>query len=495
VSATTFSYFGPELVVLGTAILVVVAGLFLERGRASDDADRARLVAASLAILGCLIAIGYLFGFVAVSRTPLDPLSGTFVVDHFALYLKIILLLFAVVTILLGYRFSATFRPHQTEFIGLILLATLGGMFMASAREMIELYVALETLSIALYVMVALNKGQRLSSEAGFKYLIVGGASSAVLLYGLAILYGLTGRTNLDAVARAIVAGGASSPALVLASILIIGGLSFKIAAVPFHQWVPDVYQGAPTPVTAFVAVSSKTAGYGLLIRVLTSALLPLSAQWTIYLAVIAAVTMSLGNITALSQTNIKRLLGYSSIAHAGYIVMGLVAIANPSTRSLGIGAVLFYLLTYGLTNLAAFGAVQAVESNLGSDEIGALSGLRERSGTLALVLTLAMLSLTGIPPLIGFFAKVFVFLAAVQAGYAWLGLVAVANSALSAVYYLRVVRTIYLEEGKPGRPLLVGRPMWAALGAGVLAILPLTVVVSLFVDRAQAAARAVFLR
>jgi len=492
-SVNTLTYFAPELIVLGTALLIVVLGLFLERG--GGDGERIRLLGAALAILGCVVAMINLLGFVVVSRTPVDLLYGTFIVDHFALYLKLILLVFAIVTILLGYRFSETFRPHQSEFIALILLATVGGMFMASAREMIELYVALETLSISLYVMVALNRRQRLSSEAGFKYLVVGGASSAVLLYGLAILYGLTGRTNLDAVGRTIVAGGTSSPALVLASILIIGGLSFKIAVVPFHQWVPDVYQGAPTPVTAFIAVSSKTAGYALLIRILSSALLPLASQWTIYLAVVAAITMTIGNVTALSQTNIKRLLGYSSIAHAGYLVMGLVAIANPSSRALGIGALLFYLLVYGLTNLAAFGAVQAVESNLGSDEISALAGLRVRSGGLALVLALAMMSLTGIPPLIGFFAKVFVFLAAVQAGYAWLALVAVANSALSAVYYLRVVRTVYLEEGRPGRPLVVGRPMWAALGAGVLAILPLAIVVSVFVDRAQGAAHAVFLR
>ena len=251
---------------------------------------------------------------------------------------------------------------------------------MASAREMIELYVALETLSIALYVMVAFNKGERLSSEAGFKYLVVGAASSAILLYGLAILYGLTGRTNLDAVGQEIAKSGSASPALVLAAILIIGGFSFKIAAVPFHQWVPDVYQGAPTPVTAFISVSSKAAGYGLLIRVLTSALLPLGHQWGLYLAIVAALTMTVGNLSALEQTSLKRLLGYSSIAHAGYIVMGLVAISDPRSATIGIAALLFYILVYGLTNLAAFAALQTAESGLGSDEMSALAGLGKRS-------------------------------------------------------------------------------------------------------------------
>jgi NADH-quinone oxidoreductase subunit N len=376
------------------------------------------------------------------------------------------------------------------------MLATLGGMFMVSAREMIELFVALETLSLALYVMVAFEKRQRLSAEAGFKYLVIGAASSAVLLYGLTILYGLTGRTELDAVARVVAQEGTASPALLLATILVIGGLSFKIAVVPFHQWVPDVYQGAPTPVSAFIAVSSKAAAYGLVIRVLTSALFPLHQQWGIYLAIIAAVTMTVGNITALSQTSVKRLLGYSSIAHAGYIILGLLAVTgSAATADLGLGALLFYILVYGLTNLVAFGAVTAVEEGLGSDDIHVFGGLRRRSGGLALVLSLALLSLTGIPPLIGFFAKFFIFLAAVRAGYTWLVVIAVANSALSAVYYLKVVLAMYFEEGRGARTFNVGAPMWAALGIGVAAILPLVLVVGPFVNYAQKGAHAVFLR
>ncbi|HEY8739328.1 MAG TPA: NADH-quinone oxidoreductase subunit N, partial [Candidatus Dormibacteraeota bacterium] len=314
----TLSYFVPEIIVIVTALLVVVAGLLIESDHQADDrgGERPRVVATALALLGCLAALVSVAALVGTSSTPLNPLSGTFLLDHFALFFEAILLVFAIVTVLLGYRFSEHFRPHQSEFIALILLATVGGMFMVSAREMIQLYVSLETLSIALYVMVAFSKTSRLSSEAAFKYLIVGAASSAILLYGLAILYGLTGRTELDAVARQVASGGSNSPALVLAMIFVIGGLSFKIAAVPFHQWVPDVYQGAPTPVTAFVSVSSKAAGYGLLIRVLNSALLPLSHQWAIYLAVIAVATMIVGNVTALSQTSVKRLMGYSSIAH-----------------------------------------------------------------------------------------------------------------------------------------------------------------------------------
>jgi proton-translocating NADH-quinone oxidoreductase chain N len=495
--------FIPELIVLGTALLVIVGGLFFEPehpiiprgrgGRVDDMAGgvRARAFASGVGVAGSLAALVSIYFQVSRTGHALDPLYGTFILDHYALYFKAILLVFAIVTMLLGYRFSEHFRPHQSEFIGLILIATVGGMFMASAREMIELYVALETLSIALYVMVAFNKRERLSSEAGFKYLVVGAASSAVLLYGLAILYGLTGRTDLGAVAKVILAGGSNSPALVLATIFVVGGFSFKIAAVPFHQWVPDVYQGAPIPVTAFISVSSKAAGYALLIRVLTSALGPSTHQWQIYLAIIAAVTMTIGNISALNQTSVKRLLGYSSIAHAGYIVMGLVALADPATAKIALGAILFYVLVYGLTSLAAFGAVQASEEALASDDITAFVGLGHRAGGIALVLSLSLLSLTGIPPLVGFLMKFFIFLAAVQAGYSWLVLIAVANSALSAVYYLRLVRTLYIdpEKGASTRPVPVGTAVWTALGVGVISILPLAAFANGFVTSAQQAA------
>jgi NADH-quinone oxidoreductase subunit N len=243
------------------------------------------------------------------------------------------------------------------------------------------------------------------------------------------------------------------------------------------------------------VSTASKAAGYGLLIRILGTALLPMSHQWQIYLAVVAAVTMTVGNVTALSQTSVKRLLGYSSIAHAGYIVMGLVAMANPSTAQLGLAVVLFYILAYGLTNLAAFGAVQAVEDTLGTDEISALAGFGRRSGTVGMVMSLSLLSLTGIPPLVGFFAKVFVFLAAVQAGYSWLVLVALVNSAVSAVYYLKVVRSMYSDEGAVGRPVRIGPALGTALGFGVVSLLPLVIVANAFVERAQKAAETLFLK
>src|ERR1035437_10319433 len=278
--------------------------------------------------------------------------------------------------------------------------------------------------------------------------------------------------------------------------VFIIGGFSFKIAAVPFHQWVPDVYQGAPTPVTAFISVSSKVAGYALLIRVLTSALGPLSHQWQIYLAVIAVITMTVGNISALNQTSVKRLLGYSSIAHAVYILTGLVAMADSANAQIALGAVLFYILVYGLTNLAGFGAVQVAEEALGSDDISAFTGFAHRSGGVSLVLALAFLSLTGIPPLIGFLAKFFVFLAAVQAGYSWLVLVAVANSALSAGYYLRGGRILYLDPERAGsqqRPVRVGPAMWTALGVGLISILPLAIFANGFIAGAQQAASAIF--
>ncbi|MHB8509380.1 MAG: NADH-quinone oxidoreductase subunit N [Candidatus Dormibacteria bacterium] len=485
-------YFIPELITLGFAAVALVSGLLVERDGPVSAGAPARTAALLIGLVGSALALVSLLMFPGRHVT-VDVLAGTFITDNYAIFFKAILLVFAFVTVLLAHRSGERFHPHQSEFVALVLLATAGGMFMASAREMIELYVALETLSIALYVMVAFNKKDRLSSEAAFKYLVVGAASSAILLYGLAILYGLTGRTDLYAVAHQLAAQGAPSPALIVAMIFVIGGFSFKIAAVPFHQWVPDVYQGAPTPVTAFVSVTSKAAGYALLVRVLTSALLPVANRWGVYLAIIAAITMTVGNVTALSQTSLKRLLGYSSIAHAGYLVMGIVAVSRGGqVAELGLGALLFYLLVYGLTNLAAFSAVQAVEDNLGTDDISALGGLGHSSSRLALGLSICLLSLTGIPPLVGFFAKFLLFLAAVQAGYSWLAVVALANSALSSVYYLRVVRAMYLDDAREGaRPLVVTNSLWAVMGIGMLAIVVLPVFSSGFVDLARKGAAA----
>jgi proton-translocating NADH-quinone oxidoreductase chain N len=280
---------------------------------------------------------------------------------------------------------------------------------------------------------------------------------------------------------------------LVLAAIFVIGGLSFKIAAVPFHQWVPDVYQGAPTPVTAFISVSSKAAGYALLVRVLTSALLPIAPRWGVYIAVASALTMTIGNVSALGQTSLKRLLGYSSIAQAGYLMLGLVALsAGGPAATLGLGGLLFYLLVYGLTNLAAFACVEAAEAGLGGDDIALFAGLGRRAGPLALILSVCLVSLTGVPPLIGFFAKLFVFLAAVQAGYTWLVLLALANSALSSVYYLRFVRAMYLDEGRETRRLSVPLPVWVVMGIGMVAIVPLSILAGQLADVAQKGASAV---
>jgi NAD(P)H-quinone oxidoreductase subunit 2 len=480
----------PELVLLATAFLVVLIGLVMEAG--GGDSERPAQATAVVGLLGTAIAFARVLLDVKPSGSALDLFSGAFVLDHLALWFQAILLIFAFVTILLGWRFSRRFKPHQSEFMALILLATVGGMFMASAREMIQLFVSLETLSISLYVLTAFNKGERLSSEAGFKYLVFGAASSAVLLYGLAILYGLTGRTELAAVAAQVTAQG-SSPALVLAAIFVIGGLSFKIAAVPFHQWVPDVYQGAPTPVTAFISVSSKAAGYALLVRVLTSALLPIAPRWGVYIAVASALTMTIGNVSALGQTSLKRLLGYSSIAQAGYLMLGLVALsAGGPAATLGLGGLLFYLLVYGLTNLAAFACVEAAEAGLGGDDIALFAGLGRRAGPLALILSVCLVSLTGVPPLIGFFAKLFVFLAAVQAGYTWLVLLALANSALSSVYYLRFVRAMYLDEGRETRRLSVPLPVWVVMGIGMVAIVPLSILAGQLADVAQKGASAV---
>jgi NADH-quinone oxidoreductase subunit N len=476
----------PEAVLLGGALVCCTVAAISRRATV-----RVYQGIVGVTLLGTTIS-----ALVYLRNMPRDgyvAYSDAIVVDRYAVFLVPTLCAFTLFTVLAGDSLEDRIRPHLGEYHALLLAATLGAVLLVSAREMIAFYIALELLSVSLYVLVGIVKTDARGSEAAFKYLIIGAASSAVLLYGLAILYGLTGRTDLYAVAQEIAAQGGNSPALMLATVFVIGGLSFKIAAVPFHQWVPDVYQGSPTPVTAFVSVSSKAAGYALLVRVLTSALLPVAPRWGVYLAITAALTMTVGNVSALGQTSLKRLLGYSSIAQAGYLMLGLVALsAGGDAARVGLTGLLFYLLVYGLTNLAAFAAVEAAEAGLGGDDVAVYAGLAQRAPGLALILSLCLVSLTGIPPLIGFFAKLFVFTAAIQAGYPWLVVVALANSALSSVYYLRFVRAMYYDEGRETRRFSVPWSIWAVLGIGVVAMLPLVLIGGQALSLAQKAAAAI---
>jgi NADH-quinone oxidoreductase subunit N len=414
--------------------------------------------------------VGYVAaGFVAVALLysftiqPVDEpfFHGMFRLDPFALYFKRLFLLALAVVLLMAAEFSPRIESGVVEFYALLMFCATGMLLIASVNDFILLFVSLELVTITLYVLASYLRRQLPSLEAGTKYLILGALSSGFTVYGIAYIFGTTGTTNFDKLATLLQSQvGTPAPAFVLGMLLVLTGLGFKIASVPFQVWAPDVYQGAPTPVTAFLAVGSKAAGFALLLRVLYTGLLPVSMVWNTLIAVLAGATLLYGNLGAIPQHNIKRLLGYSSIGHAGYMLMGVAAV-----NALGAGAVLFYLGQYAFTNLCAFLAIIAATAATGSDEIPSFSGLGKRSPILGLALFLSMMSLAGIPPLSGFFGKFQLFAAVVQRAqtdpfYYVLAGIGIAAVVISLYFYLGVGRAIYLQEAEDSSPIIISRPM-----------------------------------
>ncbi len=422
--------------------------------------------------LGVWTALG-LVAVLALSLALAQP-SGSQVVwggilrhDGYSFVFRMLFLVGALVTALL-----AMDVPHLGDkgaFYLLLLTSTLGMMLMAMANNLIMVFLAVETASIPLYVMAGFYPKDRASAEAGFKYMLFGALASAVLVYGMTLLYGLAGATDFAGVVAGLQQATWPVWMTVAVLLLVLAGFAFKVAAVPFHFWAPDVYTGAPTPIAAYLSTASKAAGFAVLVRFLLAAL-PGSTLpwWGAFLAAMAAATMTVGNFLALAQRNLKRLLAYSSIAHAGYILIGVVAASH-----LGVTAAVFYLVVYLLTNLVAFGVVVALESAGGTSEIRSLAGLYKRSPLLALFLMTAFLSLAGVPPFSGFVAKVWVFTAAVEAGLIWLAIVGVLNAIVGLYYYLIVLKVAYVydaPEEEMHRPVRVPRVQAAALG--VLSVL-----------------------
>jgi NADH-quinone oxidoreductase subunit N len=355
------------------------------------------------------------------------------------------------------------------EFYVLMLVSTLGMCLMASSADIIMLYLAIETTSIPMYILAGFMTNDDKSTESGFKYLLFGAAASTIMLYGFSLLYGFTGQTNIHSISLSFYHDQLPLVAIIGSFLLIFVGFGFKISAFPFHFWAPDVYEGAPTPIAGFLSTASKAAGFVVLLRVLITVFTPSATpQWNNILAVVAVLTMTIGNIIALAQKNIKRLLAFSSIAHAGYILIGVVALSQ-----LGVISVVFYLVAYLITNLAAFGIVMTFSSVVGSDEISAYSGLSRRKPWLALAMLVAFLSLAGMPPLAGFIAKLFIFAAAVKVDMVWLAFVGVLNSIVGLYYYLTVLKHVYLfRSDDETKPLEISRPYSIALTILVIGII-----------------------
>ncbi|HEX2988203.1 MAG TPA: NADH-quinone oxidoreductase subunit N [Chloroflexota bacterium] len=460
----------PELILAGFGSLVIVVDLFL-----TPRSKRANLY---LALLGMVVAAAAVLPQVGRNTT---SFGGTLVVDDFALFFKAAFLLAAALVALSAQSFLERHPGGEGEFYGLLLFSTTGMMLMAGTRELISIYVALELTSISLYLLAGAARRDQKSSEAALKYLLLGALSSAVLLYGMALLYGLSGTTDLSGIAQAV--GSGRSPALLLGMSLVAAGFGFKIAAVPFQMWAPDVYEGAPTPVTAFLSVASKAAGFVVLIRVFNVALPGLSPDWVVLFGTLSALTMTLGNVVALTQTNIKRMLAYSSIGHAGYLLMG-VAAASAS----GLSSLMFYMLAYTFTNVAAFTVVILASKAIPDDRIGGYAGLHKRSPLLAFAMAASLLSLAGLPPMVGFFAKFYLFAAAYQAGLVWLVVLGLLTSAVSLYYYSMVIRQMYLAAPSEEAPVRFSVPAGVSLTLSVAAVFALGILSGPVVGFAQVA-------
>ncbi len=457
-----FAAIMPQSIVIFTALVVLVAELISPAGR--------RRYLAYLSLFGVFMAA---VASVIVWDGSAPAFQKMAVADGYALFLNVVFLVTAALSLLLSAHYLEREGIDYGEYYALLLFATAGMMIMGAATDLMTVFLGLEILSIPLYVLAGFNREKRESGEAALKYFLLGAFASGFLLYGMALIYGATGTTNLAGiVAQAASQGG---PLLAMGLGLLIVGFGFKVALVPFHMWTPDVYQGAPTSVTAFMSVGAKAAGFAALGRVLIYALGHQAHDWSPVLAVLAVLTMTLGNVVAVSQTNLKRMLAYSSIAHAGYIVIG-VAAANSS----GGAALLFYLLAYTFMNIGAFGVVIAVgkEDNAG-ENLEDYAGLSSRRPFLAAAMAIFMLSLAGVPPLAGFWGKLYVFSAAMEAGLAVLVVVGVINSVISAYFYLRLIVYMYLRPSTGEAPLtvvpgaLVVATILAVLGTVLLGLWP----------------------
>jgi len=477
----------PEWTLAAFALAVILMDLFVK--------DKNTLAIVSICGLVVTAAVSAVFS-IDRSGAAVSAFGSMLVLDNFALFFKLLFCGTAILVILASTDYVAKFGDSQGEYYALVLLATTGMMLMAAANELITIYIALELTSITLYILVGYLKDTK-SSESSLKYLLLGAVASAILLYGMAMVFGFTGKTQLSDVAGVLgsmsLANVMSAPGLVLGLVLMIAGFGFKIAAVPFQMWVPDVYEGAPTPITAFLSVGSKAAGFAVILRVLFSAFgypVWLSLDWGMIFAVLAIISMVVGNVAAIPQINIKRMFGYSSIAQAGYLMVGLATMgASRQAGFAGQSGILFFLVSYTLTNLGAFIAIIAITNRLDNDFISSFSGMGKRAPVLALALTLCLISLVGMPPAAGFMAKFYIFNGAVQNGLLWLVIVAVINSVISAYYYLRVVKVMWLGKAESDEKVPSSWPLRVALALACAGVLAVGIFPDLLMQAAQTAA------
>jgi len=459
----------PELFMTALALMVLLIDLLIKKKEIV-----ALISMASVAFVGLTLAgsSGVTFG-------------GMYIADGYSTFFKLIFLINVILSVLISIKYIAVERINYGEFYSLILFSTIGMMIMASAGDLIVLYLGLELMALSTYVLAGFIRHDIKSNEAALKYFLLGAFSSAFLLYGISIIYGLTGTTDIKAISLFISEKGlAGNLSLLLSVMFFTVAFGFKIAAAPFHMWAPDVYEGAPTSITAFMSVGPKAAGFAVLGRVFMVAFASVKVDWAAILIPLCILTMGVGNIVALSQTNIKRMLAYSSIAHAGYALLGIIAANNE-----GLASVMNYLMIYAFMNIGAFAVIIMLRSEgFKGDSIYDYEGLAKTHPLAAVLMLIFMFSLTGIPPTAGFIGKLYIFMAAINAGYTWLVVVAVIFSAISAYFYLRIVMYMYMREPKIEVSLTTSFSNGVALGITAVAVLLIGVLPSFLLELARTA-------
>ena len=459
--SNNFLLLTPEFIVTGLAFVVLTLDLFLP--------ERRKWVLPFVAVAGLVVAL-------VVSLVQLwgvnDSLYGGVIrVDGYALFFKAFFIALGGVVILVSVDFVRRNLENPGEYYGILLFTVVAMMLLAASGELLTAYISLELLSFGLYVLVAYDRYNPKSNEGATKYILLGAFSSALLLFGMSQVYGLLGTTRFDEISRALSAADSLSPGLILGIALIVAGLGFKVAAVPFHMWVPDAYEGAPIPITAHLAVGSKAAAFALVLRLFAEAFMPIAEQWQVLLIALAVITMLLGNLVALAQRNLKRLLAYSSVGQVGYLLMGVAALAAMGDGSLELShlasnGIMLHLVAYAVTNMAAFLCLAAVFNITGRDDIAGMAGVARRAPVVGLVFAVSLFSLAGLPIFVGFTSKFYLFNAAAAQGLLWVAGVAIFASLISLYYYLMVVRQLYIEPAEESVSIPVPRLTLGVLGA-----------------------------
>ncbi len=464
----------PQLIILGTALLLLLADVVLSKGQ--------RGILTWMSLIGLAAALVVNFFYIDTNEA---TFSGMFRVDGISVFVNLVVLAAGIMSVLVSSSYIERLEDPGSmplaEYYVLLMFAILGSMIVGSAGDLVMVFLGIEMTALASYALTGFARHRLTSLEGALKYFLLGLFASAILVYGMAWIYGATGTTSLDGIAAALdatVPEGNLEASLVLAMLLLVVGLGFKVAAVPFHMWTPDAYDGAPTPVTAYMSVIPKVAGFAAMVRILVQALSPIREDWVILIGILAVITMGFGNIVAISQRNVKRMLAYSSIGHTGYILAGFAAFGSVTVEDdRSISSVLYYLLAYSFMNIGAFAIVTWLQHRGRGVDIDDFNGLASQSPLMAIAMTIFMFSLMGLPPLVGFYAKYYVILAAVEADMLWLAVAIVLASAASAFFYLRVVVAMYFSEAPETAP--EGRtPM---LGFGVLAMAVGTILTGIF--------------